>query len=63
MVHKLFRIKLSMFFSQLTLFSNNLVLSSYLSSILFRIMVLLVMGRSAENIEERKKTDRKKIEK
>ena len=61
MIHKLFHIKLSMFFSQLTLLSNNLVLSSYLSSILLRIMVLLVMGRSAENIEERKKTDRKKL--
>ena len=48
------------FFFQLTLLSNNLVLTSYLSGILLRIMVFLVMGRSAENVEEKKKTDRKK---
>ena len=28
---------------------------------LLRIMVFLVMGRSAQNIEEKKKTDRRKI--
>ena len=49
----------SMFFSQLTLLSNNLVLTSYLSGIHI-IMVFMVMGKSAENIEEKKKTDRSK---
>ena len=49
----------SMFFSQLTLLSNNLVLTSYLSGIHI-IMVFMVMGKSAENIEEKKKTDRRK---
>ena len=44
-----------MFFSQLTLLSNYLVLTSYL-----RIMVFLVMGWSAKNIQQKKKTDRRK---
>ena len=52
------RIK-SMFFSQLTLLSNNLVLKSYLSGIHI-IMVFMVMGKSEENIEKKKKTDRRK---
>ena len=30
------------------------------SGILLRIMVFLVMGRSAENVEEKNKTDRRK---
>ena len=49
-----------LFFVQLTLLSNNLVLSSYLSGILLRIMVFLVMGKSVESIEEQKETDRRK---
>ena len=49
-----------LFIVQLTLLSNNLVLSSYLNGILLRIMVFLVMGRIVENIEEQKKTDRRK---
>ena len=43
-------------FYQLTLLSNNFV------SILLRIMVLLVIGRSTENIAEKKKADRRHIE-
>ena len=43
-------------FYQLTLLSNNFV------SILLRIMVLLVIGRSTENIVEKKKADRRHIE-
>ena len=49
-----------MFFSQLTLLSNNLVLTSYLRGILLKIVIFFAMGRSAENIEETKKTDRRK---
>ena len=49
-----------LFFVQLTLLSNNLVLSSYLNDILLRIMVFLVMGKSVESIEEQKETDRTK---
>ena len=49
-----------LFFVQLTLLSNNLVLSSYLNGILLRIMVFLVMGKSVESIEEQKETDRTK---
>ena len=49
----------SMFFSQLTLLSHNPVLTSYLSRHI-RIIVFLVMEWSAENIEEKKKTDRRK---
>ena len=51
---------LKLFFTQSTLLFKNLVLSSYLSSILLRIMVSLVMRRSPENIKEKKKTDRRK---
>ena len=47
-----------MFFFQLTLPSNTLVLTLYLSGV--RIMVVLVMDRTAENIEEMKKTKRRK---
>ena len=49
-----------MFFFQLTLLANNLVLTSYLSEVSLRIVVFLVMGKSTENIEEKKKTDRRK---
>ena len=49
-----------LFFVQLTLLSNNLVLSSYLNGILLRIVVFLVMGKSVESIEEQKETDRRK---
>ena len=47
---------------QLTLLSNNLVLTPYLSGTgyILKIMVFLVMGLSAENIDEKKKTDREK---
>ena len=48
------------FFSQSTLLFNNLVLTSYLSGVLLRIMVFLVMGMSPENIKEKKETDRRK---
>ena len=51
---------LKLFFPQSTLFFNNLVLLSYLSGILLRIVVSLVMTRSPENIKEKKKTDRRK---
>ena len=51
--------RLKSMFSQLTPVSNNLVLTSYLSGIHI-IMVFMVMGKSAENIEEKKKTDRRK---
>ena len=47
-------------FSQSTLLFNNLVLRSYLSDVLLRIKVFLVMRRSSENIKEKKKTDRRK---
>ena len=50
----------SMFFSQLTPLSNILVLTSYLSSIYIESWFFLALGRSAENIEEKKKTDRRK---
>ena len=53
-MHKL---KLVCFFSQWTLLFNNL---AYLGGVLLRIMGFLVMARSAENIEEKKKTDRRK---
>ena len=46
-------------FSQLTLLSSNLVLTSHLSGILLRIMVFLIMGRSPENNEEKKQTKKK----
>ena len=39
------------------------VLKSYLTGILFRIMVFLVMGRSPENVKEKEKTDKINIEK
>ena len=51
----------SMFFSKLTLLSNNLVLMSYLSDIYLELMVFLVMERITENIEEKKKTNKRKI--
>ena len=46
-----------LFFVQLTLLSNNLVLSSYLNGILLRMMVFLAIGKSVESIEEQKETD------
>ena len=49
-----------MFFSQLTLLSNNLIVTSYSRGILLRIMVFLLMGRSTENIEEKNKTDNRR---
>ena len=52
--------RLKPFFSQSKLLFNNLVLTSYLSGILLRIMVFVVMGRNPENIKEKKKTDRRK---
>ena len=52
--------RLKPFFSQSTLLFNNLVLRSYLSDVLLRIKVFLVMRRSSENIKEKKKTDRRK---
>ena len=55
--------RLKPFFSQSKLLFNNLVLTSYWSSILLRIMVFLIMGRSPESIKEKKKTDKKNIEK
>ena len=48
-----------MFFSQLTLLSNDLVLTSYLSGNYLESWFFF-MGRSADNIEEKTKTDRKK---
>ena len=36
------------------------MLTSYLSDILLRMMVFLIMGRSPENIEEKRKADRRK---
>ena len=51
---------LKLFFPQLTLLFKNLVLSSYLSSILLRIMVSLVMRRSPENIKKRRKQTEEK---
>ena len=51
------KIKNQCFFSQLTLPSIiNVIYEWYL----LRIMVFLVMGTSAENIEEKKKTDIRK---
>ena len=51
------KIKNQYFFSQLTLPSIiNVIYEWYL----LRIMVFLVMGTSAENIEEKKKTDIRK---
>ena len=55
----MYRLK-AIFFSQLTLLPNDLVLMSYLIGILLRVMVFLFMGRSAKNIEEKKKTGRRK---
>ena len=49
-----------MFFSQLTLPSNSLVLTSYLSNIYLESWSSWLWGGSAENIEEKKKTDRRK---
>ena len=49
-----------MLFSQSKLLSNNLALASYLSGILLRIMVFLVMRKSPEKIKKKKKTYRKK---
>ena len=46
-------------FYQLTLLPNNIVLTSS-GWFLLRTMVFFVMGRSAENIEEKKKTGRRK---
>ena len=48
-----------MLFSQSKLLSNNLALASYLSGILLRIMVFLVMRKSPEKIKKKKKTYRK----
>ena len=48
-----------MFFYQLALLSNNLVLISY-QLVLLRVMVILDRGRGAENIEEKIKTDGRK---
>ena len=48
-----------MFFYQLALLSNNLVLISY-QLVLLRVMVFLDRGRGAENIEEKIKTDGRK---
>ena len=42
-------------FFQLTLLSNNLVLMSYLEWYLFRIVVFLIIGKSAGNIENKKR--------
>ena len=39
---------------------NNVLLTSYLSGILLRIKVFLVMGRNPENIKEKRETDRRK---
>ena len=50
----------SMFFSKLTLLSNNLLLTSYLSGIYLESWVFLVMRWSVENIQEKKKTERRK---
>ena len=52
----------SMFFSQLTLLSYSLVLTSYLDGTNLESWFSwsLVMDWSAENIEEKKKTDRRK---
>ena len=47
-------------FSQLTLLSNNLLLTSYLSGIYLESWVFLVMRWSVENIQEKKKTERRK---
>ena len=52
--------RLKPFFSQSTLLFNNLVLTSYLSGILLRIKVFLVMGKSPENIKQKKKRDIRK---
>ena len=52
--------RLKPFFSQSTLLFNNLVLTSCFSGILLRTMVFFVMGKSPENIKEKKKTDRRK---
>ena len=49
-----------MFFSKLTLLSNNLLLTSYLSGIYLESWVFLVMRWSVENIQEKKKTERRK---
>ena len=49
-----------MFFSQLTLLSNNLVLTSYLSGIyLDSWLSWLWGGRSTENIKKKKQTEEK----
>ena len=48
------------FFSQLTLLSNNLVLTSYLSGIYLESWFSWLWGWRAENIEKKKKTDRRK---
>ena len=52
----------SMFFSQLTLLSYSLVLTSYLDGTNLESWFSwsLVMDWGAENIEEKKKTDRRK---
>ena len=52
----------SMFFSQLTRLSYSLVLTSYLDGTNLESWFswFLVMDWSAENIEEKKKTDRRK---
>ena len=76
--------KINVFFSKLTLFTNNLVLKSYLSGIYleswfswlwshgflgYGVMVFLIMESwfswlwSAQNIEEKKKTGRRKSSK
>ena len=47
-------------FSQLTLPSNSLVLTSHLSNICLELRSSWLSGGSAENIEEKKKIDRRK---
>ena len=48
------------FFSELTLPSNNLGLTSYLSGIYLESWFSLVMGRSLENMKGKTKTDKRK---
>ena len=55
----MYRLK-PMLFSQLTFLSHNLVLTSCLSGIYLEF-TFLVMRMRAENIEEKKKTDRRTV--
>ena len=53
--------RLKPIFSQSTLLSNNLVLTSYLSVILLRTMVFLRLWGGVQNtLKKKKKTDRRK---